>query len=752
MRLHSFAVIGLGLLVIGSVVQSVSLAQNGPPLAERFSVPAQADRSKAESQIRALFREEILAAKKPADKQALAQKLLKTAGESGDDPNTRYVLLRQAVDLFSEAEDFDGSEKVLEELIERYQVDAWKERLWFVKVSSIAAKRPESRATMLTLAASLSSRAFDEEQFEAAAQILNEAALLASRAKDQNLATSLRKQRGLIGDLQRLTDAANAAKKTLESTPDDAAAHLALGKYLCFVRRDWNAGLPHLAQGNDESLRNLARQELAKPDTVQAHLDLADAWSKFGEKGTGSQRVFCLEHARVRYRLVSNDLAGLDKVRVEKRLAELDAALPHMELVQVARGKVGAAEPAKVRPEMPANPAPEKPRVVAKVEPPEPDKKARPNVPAQPNPDKPFESVRDAIGWCYRMKIYCSVSVGDQHFAGMVDPEKLLPGDPLVHGFEIDAKRNPQSISPQILARLAYFPEITRLTLEGSGVTDQTLAALPEFRLIRSLTLGRNSRITTNGFKLLERFPNLSQLKLNGGSFDELPTYKTPMPIVQVTLESTTVSEQQLKSLAQFPNFTFLQIHDCRFSGDAHSVIPTLGLTILSLDRSFVGDKELSSILPLPSVHSLDFGRTQVTDAGLTSLKEMEKLASVQLIGTAVTDKTIESLAALPNLRGLYLDDTKVTGSGFEKFPENSLLSSLSLRRTQINDQNLKRMPAFANLNVLNLVGAPVTDNGLLAVQKFPALMNLQVSMNTGLAAEQAVKEQLPKLNVSRFK
>lgn len=745
MRLHLLAAIGLA--VFGVFGVSVLWAQEGNPSAERRPVPAQADLSKAESQVRALFRVEILAAKKAAEKQTLAQKLLETAKDSDEEPTSKYVLLRQVIDLMRDAEDFDGAEEALEELIKGYQVDAWKERSQFVKEASFATKSPEGRATMLKSAEALAFLASDDEQFETAAQILGEAALLANRAKDPKLATALRKQRDQIGDLQKLAEAATAAKKTLESSPDDAAAHLALGQYLCFVRRDWDEGLPHLTQSSDGPLKELAKQELAKPDTLAAKLALADAWSKLGDKSTGSHRIFHLQRARARYRLVLEDLKGLEKLRVEKRLAEFDSLMPREQPAELAQAKEDDPKPS---PEKPAKPATEKPKTVAKAGTPDAGKKGRPNSPVRPNPVKPFESIREGVAWLQSMNISSVVSAGGQTAAGLIDPQKLPPGDVVVRGLTLDTALNPQCISPQSLARLGFFSEITVLTLNGPGVTDQLLAALPEFRLIEALTLGQKSQFTSNGFKSLERFQKLRDLVLNGGQFDEFPEYQRPMPISSVIFDSTLVSERKLKSLVQFSDLRGLRLQRCRFTGTPLELISTLSLQQLSLSGSPVGDREVNAILPMRDLSYLDLSGTQVTDAGLTSLKRMEKLQVLLLGGTAVTDKTIESLAELSNLGQLSLEDTRVTGSGFEKFPATAAIGHLNLARTPLNDQTLKRMPAFERLSYLQLSGSQVTDNGLLALRKLPTLSALLVSPKTSAAAEQALKEQFPKLNLIR--
>ena len=48
--------------------------------------------------------------------------------------------------------------------------------------------------------------------------------------------------------------AADAAIDVLHKSPDDARASLALGRHLCFIKQDWENGLPILAAAGDHRL------------------------------------------------------------------------------------------------------------------------------------------------------------------------------------------------------------------------------------------------------------------------------------------------------------------------------------------------------------------------------------------------------------------------------------------------------------------------------------------------------------------
>ena len=53
------------------------------------------------------------------------------------------------------------------------------------------------------------------------------------------------------------------ARNLLKSNPDDAGANAAVGRYVCFFKGDWAAGLPLLAKGPSGPLTDLARLEIA---------------------------------------------------------------------------------------------------------------------------------------------------------------------------------------------------------------------------------------------------------------------------------------------------------------------------------------------------------------------------------------------------------------------------------------------------------------------------------------------------------
>ena len=61
-------------------------------------------------------------------------------------------------------------------------------------------------------------------------------------------------------------------------TCHDADANLTAGKYYSLQKGDWDKGLPLLAKGNDNLLKQLASTDLTRPGEAAAQVAMGEAW------------------------------------------------------------------------------------------------------------------------------------------------------------------------------------------------------------------------------------------------------------------------------------------------------------------------------------------------------------------------------------------------------------------------------------------------------------------------------------------
>jgi len=87
-------------------------------------------------------------------------------------------------------------------------------------------------------------------------------------------------------------------------------------------------------------------------------------------------------------------------------------------------------------------------------------------------------------------------------------------------------------------------------------------------------------------------------------------------------------------------------------------------LAQLNVRGKDITDAGLVHIKDSKGLVRLHLERTKVTDAGLENLKGLENLEYLNLYGTAVTDAGLKQLEGLKKLKRLYLWETKVTDAG----------------------------------------------------------------------------------------
>ena len=115
--------------------------------------------------------------------------------------------------------------------------------------------------------------------------------------------------------------------KTLLDKPSDPAANLSAGKYLCFSQGDFERGLPLLAKSGQPVLSALASQELPPPDDAVKQNAVAESWWDYGEKSKDKdEKARVIQHALEWYKKALPSFSGLNRAKIENRLARFDVA------------------------------------------------------------------------------------------------------------------------------------------------------------------------------------------------------------------------------------------------------------------------------------------------------------------------------------------------------------------------------------------------------------------------------------------
>ncbi|HEY0983627.1 hypothetical protein [Schlesneria sp.] len=107
-----------------------------------------------------------------------------------------------------------------------------------------------------------------------------------------------------------------------------------------------------------------------------------------------------------------------------------------------------------------------------------------------------------------------------------------------------------------------------------------------------------------------------------------------------------------------------------------------------------ITDDSLAPLKNLPRVAQLNLRGREITSAGLAHLKDLKGLVRLHLEKTKVTDEGLENLKGLENLEYLNLYGTAVTDAGLKHLHGLKKLKKLYLWQTQVTDAGVAELKA----------------------------------------------------------
>jgi hypothetical protein len=296
-------------------------------ISDKLPVPSEDKLALAEKQMRDLFKLDFGKAKKADQKGSLAQKLLKAAANVDDDPASQYVLWREAAELATVASDASIMRQAVDEIAGTFRVDELGLKADYLRRMGTAAKTPDAAKGLVRHCMDIADEIVVLDRYDTAGELGDIAVGLANRSRTPALQKEVKAWRERLAQAASQWEAAEAARAKLDKDPDDIAANGILGRYLCFVTRDWKQGLPHLAKSGNDELKKAAELDLAALSDPEKMALVGDAWSDVAKAAKGDDKRSSQIRALDWYRRSVLKLTGATRTRVEKRIQELDRAL-----------------------------------------------------------------------------------------------------------------------------------------------------------------------------------------------------------------------------------------------------------------------------------------------------------------------------------------------------------------------------------------------------------------------------------------
>ena len=279
-----------------------------------------------------------------SDRLALGRNLIKDGIETTDDPVLRAAMLLEARDVSAAVGDVETLLKAIKELERIFGITDLQGKYDVLEKADRKARSPEASVSAAVAFLAIAETALSNDDYGLADKASLKAERAARRARDAELFDRVKDLRDRLRALKREYARVAKAFKTLEETPDDPAANLAAGKFVCFVKADWEKGLSMLALGGDDLLAKLAADDNPEVTEPVARATIGDRWWAWGEKQRGGVKDAARSRAVHYYVEVLSGLSLLRKVKLEKRIEAFYASSAAHLAGAVQRGNVALSK------------------------------------------------------------------------------------------------------------------------------------------------------------------------------------------------------------------------------------------------------------------------------------------------------------------------------------------------------------------------------------------------------------------------
>jgi len=300
-----------------------SIPRIRPPgaAAKRPAVPTGDARKQAEASVKNVFGQQMAEAKTSAARSKLADKMFRLAIEEKDD-TLRFALLNAARTMAVNSGELPTALRTAGEMVRGWKIDAEQAELTILGAVARTAGTRQQHSHVAEFAVELMDEAIEDDNLAVISRLGAVALDAARRARQGDLVKYIVKRGKDFQRIRQVLVKIKPYRDKLEDDPDDPEANLIVGKYLCFYKQDWNAGLPLLVLGGDPLLKTIAEKEIAEPAAGKETLQLADQWWQAAEQHQGNLQQGMRARALKHYQQALPDLSGMTKARIQQKLDE----------------------------------------------------------------------------------------------------------------------------------------------------------------------------------------------------------------------------------------------------------------------------------------------------------------------------------------------------------------------------------------------------------------------------------------------
>lgn len=300
--------------------------QNAPAPASRpvgRSIPGISAQQQAQTKIKQIFATDYQDTSFNA-RRALARRLIEASEQTQFDWDAKFVLLSEARDLAAGIGDVTTAFEAIDRQAEAFPIIKLHARAEAMRISVPSLSSPPSNLAAVSICMDLLDQCMVEGDYDRADMLLTLASGAARRGKSKPHVDWTESRARILRPIKDAWEIARPAQAALSRAPNDPAASLVMGKFLTFIKGDFDAGLVLLAKCSDTELSTLAKLDLNTEPRPPAQLKTANAWWDLGATQPGDYQQTIRRRAAFWYRKSLSGLDGLDRALAQRRLQELN--------------------------------------------------------------------------------------------------------------------------------------------------------------------------------------------------------------------------------------------------------------------------------------------------------------------------------------------------------------------------------------------------------------------------------------------
>ncbi len=293
------------------------------PAANRKPIPDPAAIADAQKLADQVYKDELTAAKTPDQKKQLAIKFRQLALAS--EPAAKYALLARAREIAADAGDADTALGSVADLERSFDFDGGAMELDAVVRLQKTLRTPDALKGITRHLLGSANQAVAGDRFDSARKLIDQAAIISARINDPAMVKLIATRAKEIREVEAAYIAAKPALDAVAKQSADPAQNLSAGRYKALFKGDFSAGLPLLAAGADDPLKDVATKDIAGATAAEQQDALGDAWYGVAEKLTGVAKNHATIRAAGFYAQAAPSLAGLLQAKAAKRAKEAES-------------------------------------------------------------------------------------------------------------------------------------------------------------------------------------------------------------------------------------------------------------------------------------------------------------------------------------------------------------------------------------------------------------------------------------------